>query len=1615
MNASGRVELLEQRNPALIRLACLVSPAARVDPAVLRSVRLSLMPATRAGIEGDLWFSPLVQAANPGGFQFYPDVANLLRTRLAADPELFERTSRLIADAHQHQPPLLRLEEEIFRLTFSRQEDRLAEIDKRLLPLVAALKQPNRRGIARWVTGMATRLPSKVQTATLARLQLLAKAQILGVDFVHGEGQQLTEDEVRDVLTVVGQVKVGVRLREDRLELFEPPVEGSQIISVPAARSRSVELTWRDDTRQELVWPANEAVSVQAGTLPAVIRTLSGQRFRVGSRRSMDQQCNALVRTYLVTVADQSGSRVFPGVLFDKRHVATTDAIVADPSDDDVNDGRGPGDRDFFIHFPFLEAHDPIPATLVPKASPRQDLGQAESADHLLVFLEVNGRLPRGCRPCSWQNEPFEVGESLVGIAFLPKDLQPRWEQFRTVAVGANVELAASVDMARSQLRFWCGSPLVDSNRQKVFGILHIESTADTAMARLIGGQSVVQAWSAVRPRQARRTQSNPRRTQANVGEELPVRVLHLSDLHFGPERRWESDRVLNGLAGAIGQLVAEGLAPDIVAITGDIASSGRAADYEEAKRWIDTGLLKRLPPRFPRSRILMVPGNHDVDRSMRTTAAQGLRKLLLDGQSQETITKVLSDEEERGTLLKRHTHYLEFANSYRTAKTRLAVPWWSQVLVLNGMPIHFVGLCSSWMSWSDDDHGRLLVGRYQLTPLLDENVEAAFRVVLIHHPWDYVAEFDSRQTEPLVRRRADVLLRGHLHPQRTRLYQDPDEGHLELAAGSVYDGSQSVSAFQLLELFPKQRLVRVHYRVWHDGHWLPDKNAYQGAEDGVASISLRRDASHPAPAASADATRYLQALRDRTSRIDIRGLQVGSGRAMSFPIDESYIPLSTNWVGPQAEDRLGRGRRGGGKPAASQGEETAERARRVELHEALQVPRVVIVGEPGTGKTTFLHRVASLLCRMRLGDEKAASRVLGLDSAPFPILIRLADLSEHVAQPNERKAGPLDRSSPAWLPHYLATHCREDGLGLDEDFFRRQLESGQAIVLLDALDEVPTLDARKALVALVEQAGTVYGDCRFVLTSRPAAYRGEAVLPRWAEVQIEPLEDEAINAFLARWCQALFRDQPTLYEEHLRELQLALASRPELRRLARIPVMLTALAVVHWNEKRLPEQRGDLYESIITWLARSREQRKGRPSPERCVGLLQNLALAMHDHPNGRQVQIKRFAAAQVLAPALRDVPPDERQAAAERFLAEEEVDSGIVIGRGEDDIRFWHLTFQEYLAARALAGCSDADQRQRLLSQSKLYLPEWREVVLLFAGVLYHTGFERVDRMFGAVFDSLGNKPSLADQARCVGLLGAAVRDLAPVRYEISDPRYQRTLDAVLGVFDAERNAIVPIRQAIEAADALGQNGDPRFEPEQRRRNWITIPVGEFWMGAQQKNPEDRNYDPYADDRDWPEMPVHKVYLDEYHIAKYPVTVGEYYEFVEAGGYGLRHFWEGGGFGKFELPGGWEHQLVCPSRPVVNVSWYEASAYAAWAGCRLPTEAQWERAARGSKARRYSWGNEDPDHRRMNYTLNVGHPTPRRSISARKYTGWHLRPIGQRLGVVPRQVRYVSSQTTA
>src|ERR1019366_7419904 len=110
------------------------------------------------------------------------------------------------------------------------------------------------------------------------------------------------------------------------------------------------------------------------------------------------------------------------------------------------------------------------------------------------------------------------------------------------------------------------------------------------------------------------------------------------------------------------------------------------------------------------------------------------------------------------------------------------------------------------------------------------------------------------------------------------------------------------------------------------------------------------------------------------------------------------------------------------------------------------------------------------------------------------------------------------------------------------------------------------------------ERAARTFPKTHIVAASRPPALGGETVIPGFATIQIGPLDREAVDGFVANWCKALHGDVEKA-KQHQAELLDAIRSRPEIEELATNPVMLTALAALHWNRTRLPDKRSELYQ----------------------------------------------------------------------------------------------------------------------------------------------------------------------------------------------------------------------------------------------------------------------------------------------------------------------------------------------------------------------------------------------------------------------------------------------------
>lgn len=412
---------------------------------------------------------------------------------------------------------------------------------------------------------------------------------------------------------------------------------------------------------------------------------------------------------------------------------------------------------------------------------------------------------------------------------------------------------------------------------------------------------------------------------------------------------------------------------------------------------------------------------------------------------------------------------------------------------------------------------------------------------------------------------------------------------------------------------------------------------------------------------------------------------------------------------------------------------------------------------------------------------------------------------------------------------------------------------------------------------------------------------------------------------------------------------------------------MLTVLAVVHWSRKKLPEQRAELYDAAVEYLLESRATLSEVPNPLRRE-CLQAIALRMFEDRSGVRRTISRAEAAGAVAPLL-----GVDQPTALAFLEDEELHSGIVVSRTEGEVEFWHLTFQEYLAA---LGLSVRDDYWSAI-ESRLQDDRWAELLLLLAGCRRRLGLQAASKLITQIVASAGG--TLPGKARVVGLIGRIVRDIAPYGGDPAEGTgYPALLREVLAVFEAGSTRASETVRA-EVGDALGQAGDPRLADP--RANSVPIAGGTFWMGGQDGDRSKPGFDEQAHDR---EAPVHRVTVSGFAIDRYPVTVGEFARFVAADrGYLHPANWDDDGWAWREgegrrSPGRWDEQQRHPNRPVVSTSWYEADAYARWAGKRLPTEAEWELAARGEAGRLYPWGDATPSERHASFGWRTDAASP-------------------------------------
>ena len=265
----------------------------------------------------------------------------------------------------------------------------------------------------------------------------------------------------------------------------------------------------------------------------------------------------------------------------------------------------------------------------------------------------------------------------------------------------------------------------------------------------------------------------------------LSVSWLHISDFHFqATGDKFSQEQACKALLESVEAAVTQGEEFAFAAVTGDIAFSGQEAEYKEARTFLDqlvetTGLKG--------SDFYFVPGNHDVDRGLGELAYHGGRS---DITSPESVDYYLADPDRISGLILRQGAYRSFVEEFTAGQHRIPTPdglAYVSKLNLHPVTVCILGLNSAWLSGSNEEYGRLVVGERQMINAITEakSHNPHYIIALAHHPMSWLTEWDANSCATRLLPAADFFLRGHLHLNRVSLNSSPSEPCIEIAAGS--------------------------------------------------------------------------------------------------------------------------------------------------------------------------------------------------------------------------------------------------------------------------------------------------------------------------------------------------------------------------------------------------------------------------------------------------------------------------------------------------------------------------------------------------------------------------------------------------------------------------------------------------------------------------------------------------------------------------------------------------------------------------------------------------------------------------------------------------------------
>jgi HEAT repeat protein len=495
-------------------------------------------------------------------------------------------------------------------------------------------------------------------------------------------------------------------------------------------------------------------------------------------------------------------------------------------------------------------------------------------------------------------------------------------------------------------------------------------------------------------------------------------------------------------------------------------------------------------------------------------------------------------------------------------------------------------------------------------------------------------------------------------------------------------------------------------------------------------------------PITSAVRRGYLHWVASQYELLNSRGIRQTQALAISLPLEKVYVPSEISAVGlsdPQNDREFSRrlgglhARRAGEDLHADGGHSEIERLTREFGFERVQAAAttidravvehngVVVLGEPGSGKTTALRWLAVRNAR-RILVTSPTGRGGSSTEELMPFLVRALDYVSF---------GEGQSLRDFIVEDLRRRNCAVAGLGA---LVREQVAAGTCLILIDGLDEAIDPVDRKRVRDQIESFRTsIPQGNRVIVTSRFTGYLAAQLSEVFAGFLIRPMSRASIEQFLRGYCPEvearLSPELPTAVHSEQAARQVsklldAIDRSQGVRRLAATPLLLTAMTLIGRNDATLPAQRSLFYQRVVETLGSSWrfEQTNSSNLPDETLvhRVLRKAAMHLRQHDPGGTVSAA--SALEVLgdlvdrAPFKSDDPDDTGLTgrAFVKFLGLIDEHCGLIVERAHGVFAFSHLTFEEFYAAQFLATSHSGDIRARL------HEARWSEPVLLALGLM-------------------------------------------------------------------------------------------------------------------------------------------------------------------------------------------------------------------------------------------------------------------------------------------------------